>query len=110
MAHYLLRWQFSGAAAKGMVDRPQDRSGPARALVEAFGGTMLCYYFAFGEYDGIAIVEFPDAGSAAALSMRAASTGGFARFETTLLLTTKEAEAAMQKAKATAVDYRPPGA
>lgn len=110
MAHYLLRWQFSGAAAKGMVERPQDRSGPARALVEAFGGRLHSYFFVFGEYDGIAVAEFPDPGSAAALSMKAAATGGFARFETTLLLTPQEAEAAMQKAKATSVDYRPPGA
>jgi uncharacterized protein with GYD domain len=110
MAYYLYRWQFGSGAAKGMVDKPEDRSAPARALVEAFGGKLHCYYFMFGDYDGMAVVEFPDAGSAAACSMRAASSGGFARFETTPLLTTQEAQAALKKAKTTAVDYRPPGA
>jgi hypothetical protein len=48
--------------------------------------------------------------SAAACSMKAASTGAFARFETTALLTTTEAEAAMKKAKEAKVEYRAPNA
>ena len=55
----------------------------------------------FGEYDGIAICEFPDNTSVAACSMSAASTGAFTRFETTTLLTAKEAEAAMKQAHET---------
>ena len=73
-------------------------TGPATSLVEGFGGTLLSYYFSFGEYDGVGIAEFPDNKAAAACSMAAAATGGFARFETTTLLTAKEAEAAMQHA------------
>lgn len=109
MAHYLLRWQFKDSTTKGLVERPQDRTAPARTLVEGFGGKLLCYYFAFGEYDGLAICEFPDGESAAALSMKAAASGAFARFETTALLTAQEAEAAMRRANSTKVDYRAPG-
>jgi uncharacterized protein with GYD domain len=110
MSHFLLRWQFSDAAAKAMVGNPQDRTKPAQALVEGFGGKLHCYYFAFGEYDGIGIVEFPDNTSAAACSMTAASSGGFSRFETTALLTAKEAEAAMKQAHNTKTGYKPPSA
>ncbi len=110
MAHYLLRWQFKDATAKAMVDKPQDRTGPATSLIEGFGGKLLCYYFAFGDYDGVGICEFPDPVSVAACSMRAASTGAFARFETVALLTATEAEAAMRKAKESNVNYRPPNA
>ena len=110
MSHFLLRWQFKDATAKALMDTPQDRSGPAQALVEAFDGRMHGYYFALGEYDGIAICEFPDSGAALACSMRAASTGAFARFETTPLLTAQEAEAAMRRAKTTTVTYRAPNA
>jgi uncharacterized protein with GYD domain len=110
MSHYMLRWQFKDTAAKAMVEKPQDRTAPATALIEGFGGKLLCYYFAFGEYDGLGICEFPNAISIAACSMKAASTGAFARFETMALLTGAEAEAAMKKARDTSVNYRPPNA
>jgi uncharacterized protein with GYD domain len=109
MAHYLVRWQFKDTTAKGFLEHPQDRTRPATALVEAFGGKLLCYYFALGEYDGLGICEFPDAGSVVAFSMKASSSGAFARFETTALLTAQEAEAAMKRAQSTSVTYQPPG-
>src|SRR5690242_15355014 len=98
MSHFMLRWQFKDEAAKALVGKPQDRTGPAKTLVENFGGTMHHYYFAFGDYDGLAICEFPDNISVAACSMKATSTGAFARFETTALLSGKEAETAMKQA------------
>jgi uncharacterized protein with GYD domain len=110
MSHYLLRWQFKDATAKALVDKPQDRTAPAKALIEGFGGKLLSYYFALGDYDGIGICEFPDTVTVAACSMKAASTGAFARFETTALLTATEAEAAMKKAKDAKVEYRAPNA
>jgi hypothetical protein len=42
--------------------------------------------------------------------MKAASTGAFVRFETTVLLTAMEAEAAMKKAKEAKVEYQAPNA
>ena len=42
--------------------------------------------------------------------MAAAATGGFTRFETTALLTAKEAEAAMRRAHDTKTGYAPPHA
>jgi uncharacterized protein with GYD domain len=110
MPHYLFHWQWKDPSMKALTDNPQDRTGPAREMVEGFGGRMLCYYFAFGKYDGIAICEFPDDRAAAAFSMKAASSGAFARFETTHLMTPQEAQAAMNHAKTANVTYRPPGA
>jgi uncharacterized protein with GYD domain len=110
MSHYLIRWQFKDATAKALVDKPQNRTAPATALIEGFGGKLISYYFALGDYDGLGICEFPDTISAAACSMKAASTGAFARFETTALLTATEAEAAMKRAKEAKVEYRAPNA
>ena len=110
MAHYMLRWQFTSSSAKSMVGKPHDRTGPASALIEAFGGKLREYYFSFGEYDGVGIVEFPDNVSAGACSMTAASSGGFSKFETMPLLTAKEAEAAMKKAHDTKSGYQAPNA
>jgi uncharacterized protein with GYD domain len=110
MPHYLIRWQFKDATAKSLVDKPQNRTAPARKLIEGFDGQLLCYYFALGEYDGLAICEFPDTVSVAACSMKAAATGAFARFETMALLTATEAKEAMKKAKKAKVDYTAPNA
>jgi uncharacterized protein with GYD domain len=110
MPHYLLRWQLKDGTAKKLVEHPQDRTGPAKTLIQGFGGKLISDYFALGDYDGIGIVDFPDIVSVAACSMSAASTGAFARFETTALLTAQEAEAAMKQAKAAKPGYRPPNA
>jgi uncharacterized protein with GYD domain len=93
-----------------LVGKPHDRTGAATALVEGFGGKLHSYYISFGEYDGVGICEFPDNTAAAACSMGAAATGAFARFETTTLLTAKEAEAAMKLAHDTKTGYKPPHA
>ena len=110
MPLYELRWMFKDAAVKAMTERPQDREPPARDLIESFGGRMHHYYFMLGEYDGLAIVEFPDNASAAATSMRASASGAFARFETHPLMTAQEAQRAMQMVKDRAVAYRAPNA
>jgi uncharacterized protein with GYD domain len=110
MAHFMLRWQFKDTTAQALVDKPQDRTRAAKTLIEGFGGKLHSYFFALGDYDGVGICEFPDTVSVAACSMRAASTGAFARFETTALLTAKEAEAAMKQARDTKVGYKPPNA
>jgi uncharacterized protein with GYD domain len=110
MPHFMVRWQFTDTSAKALVSKPHDRTGAATALVEGFGGKLHGYYIAFGEYDGVAICEFPDNTAAAACSMSAAATGAFSRFETTTLLTAREAEAAMKQANKTKSQYRPPHA
>jgi uncharacterized protein with GYD domain len=101
---------FKDATVKAMTDRPQDREPPARELIESFGGRMHHYYFMLGEYDGLAIVEFPDNASAAATSMRASASGAFTRFETHPLMTAQEAQRAMQMVKDCTKAYRAPNA
>jgi uncharacterized protein with GYD domain len=109
MPHFMIRWQFTSTSAKALVGKPNDRTGAAKALVEGFGGKLVSYYLALGEYDGIAICEFPNNTAAVACSMSATATGGFSRFETTTLLTAQEAEAAMKQANQTKTEYKPPG-
>jgi uncharacterized protein with GYD domain len=110
MSHYLLRWQFSQSTMQSFAEKPQNRTQAAGALIEGFGGKLLSYYFSFGEYDGVAVCEFPDAISVAACSLKASGTGAFTRFETMPLLTAAEAETAMQKVKASKVAYQAPNA
>ena len=108
MSHFMIRWQFTAPSAKALVEKPNDRTGAAKALIEGFGGKMHNYYFSFGDYDGLAICEFADATVAAACSLSAMATGAFNHFESTVLLTAKEAEAAMKQAHNTKTGYKPP--
>ena len=87
---------------------PHDRTERARTLIEGFGGKLLCYYFAIGEWDGVGICELADTTTAVAIAMSATSTGAFTGWETTALLTGEEAEAAMHKAHGTKTGYRAP--
>ena len=62
------------------------------------GGKISDVYYAFGEYDAIAIGEFPDNVSAASFSA-AISAGGTAKaVKTTPLMTEEEGVEAMQRA------------
>jgi uncharacterized protein with GYD domain len=92
-----------------MAGRSQRGEALARAFVEGCGGRMhQCSML--GEYDGLAIVEFPSNEAAAATSMRASASGAFARFETHPLMTAQEAQRAMQMVKDCTKDYLAPNA
>ncbi len=59
MATYLSQFSYSLDSVKGMVAKPQNRREAAEKVFAATGGRLLDMYFCFGDYDGIAIAEFP---------------------------------------------------
>ena len=59
MPFYLFQWQYKDPAMKAMMETPQDRPAELRKAVEAFGGRLHQFFFAFGEYDGVSIVSSP---------------------------------------------------
>lgn len=106
MPLYLARWRYQPEAIKAMIDNPQDRRKPTADLAESVGAKNVGFWFAFGEFDGIALTEAPDNATALAAVMAAAGGGAISNLETTVLVDMDEAQAAMRKAaKAT---YRPP--
>ncbi len=106
--HYLIQFRYSAAAMKAMVDKPQDREAAARAAIEAYGGKMHCFYFAYGKHDGLTVSEFPDNEHAMAALMALNAAAGVAGTTTTPLVTSAEATAAMHLAHDTRSTYRPP--
>jgi uncharacterized protein with GYD domain len=106
MPQYLGRFSYSTDAVRALVQSPQDREAAAREVVESLGGRLLGFWFAFGEFDGVFIVEVPDNATAASLAMIVGGSGAMAKFETTPLLGMDEAKEAMRKASAAA--YRAP--
>lgn len=106
MAKYLLKGNYVGAGIKGlMADGGTKRREAASAAIQSVGGTLDCLYYAFGDTDLFGICDFPDAASAAALSLVVNSTGAVA-ISLTPLMTPEDVDAAVAKSPS----YRPPGA
>ena len=105
MAKYLVSVSYTAEGAKGLrKDGGTKRQHVAGKAIEGMGGTMESFYFCFGDRDAIVICDFPDAVSAAALSLAISSTGAV-RLTTTPLLTPAEMDKACGKKTA----YKAPG-
>ncbi len=107
MPLYLGRFSYTTDAMRALLDQPQDRSAAAREVAESLGGKLLGFWFAFGEHDGVFLMEAPDNASAVAVAMAVGAGGAVSNIDTTVLLDMDEAQDAMRKAAA--ATYRPPG-
>ena len=108
MPYYLHQFSYSREAVSAMVDTPSDRRAAAEAVFSAGGGRLVDLYFCFGEFDGIAISEFPSTVDGASVALAVSASGAFSRLQTTALITNDEAMQAMRKAGAIAAGYAPP--
>ena len=107
MGHYLVEGSYSGASAKAMVASPADRAVQAKSLVESLGGTFHHFFFALGDIDFVFLYEASEETVPMAISLAAASSGGFSKVKTTKLITSAEAQSAMTRAQG--AKYVPPG-
>ncbi len=92
-----------------MVQRPEDREAAARSVIEANGGRLLSFYWMFGDHDGLAIYETPDAIVAAIVLAGIRSSGRIARLMTRSLLTGEEAQRVLDHGQVRPDHLRPAG-
>ena len=107
MPFYLVQAKYTSAGAKGLTSNPQDRGEAVAKLAEAVGGKLHAFYYAFGDYDAVMIVEAPDNVSIVSMVMTGSGAGG-STIKTTPLLTREEGLAAMRKAGTLADRWTPP--
>ena len=107
MARYMIQATYSQQGIADLVKNPQDRSVHFGSLVEAMGGRVISFDFAFGAHDAVVIAELPDNVSVATLSMAIGAGGAISNFNTTVLISMEEAVEAMRRAGT--IGYRPPG-
>lgn len=106
MPVYLLRASYRPEGVKGLLkEGGTKRRAAIQKMVEAAGGRLHAFYFAFGDEDVVSIVEFPDHASAAAVSL-AVNAAGSVKIHNTVLITPEEMDVATKKS----VAYRAPGA
>jgi uncharacterized protein with GYD domain len=108
MPFYMVQAKYDTESYKGLTSSPEDRGATAAKLIEAAGGKLHAFYFAFGEYDTVIIVETPDNVSVAA-AVLAALAGGGQSTKTTPLMTREEGIEAMRKAASIASSWIRPG-
>ena len=108
MPRYLHQFGYSTESVKGMVSTPQNRREAAERLFNAAGGKLIDMYFCFGQFDGVAISEFPSQVDAATVALTVGASGAFSTMQTTVLIDMDEAVQAMQKAGKLTSSYKPP--
>ncbi len=105
MPKYLVAVRYTAEGAQGVIrEGGSTRRRAAQQVIESVGGTLECFYFAYGETDMYAIADFPDDLVPVAVSLAVAASGGSV-MSTIPLLTPEQ----MDAAAGLAVTYRPPG-
>lgn len=112
MHRYVIFFKYGDNAIKAMTENPQDRSAQGAKISESFGGKQDVIYFfpGGGEFDGMALGEYPDNVTAEGLALFLRATGNFPKVKVSPLITAEEFKAAMEKAKNVKSSYTPPTA
>jgi uncharacterized protein with GYD domain len=105
MPLFLTQVAYTHEAWQALIHNPQNRMDAIRPAIEKLGGKVISGYFAFGDYDTIAILELPDNVAAAAIAIAFAAGGACKSVKTTPLMTTAEGIEALKKAAGTG--YKP---
>jgi uncharacterized protein with GYD domain len=98
MSSYLLQVGYTPEAWASLIAKPHDRLDAVRPAIEKLGGKITQGWFAFGDYDLVAIIEMPSNVEAAAFSLAATAGGAIRTIKTTPLMSTAEGIEAMKKA------------
>ena len=107
MPQFLIQFNYVSQAKRALIDHPEvDHAAQAGKMVASLGGKLLGYWYSFGNFDGVVLVEAPDHSTVAAITMAIGATGEVSRMETTVLITMEEAQKATGKA-ATATHLPP---
>jgi uncharacterized protein with GYD domain len=105
MAKHLISANYTAEGMAGVRSAgAKTRVDAVSTMLEAMGGRLESFYFAFGETDVFAIAEVPDDEAAAAVAIAINSSGAVST-HTTKLLTVDQIDEALRRT----VDYRPPG-
>ena len=109
MAKYLVRGSYTQEGLKGLLkEGGSARRDAVTKAVEAFGGSMEMFYFAFGCDDFFMIFDLPDNATAAAASLLG-NAAGTTKVTYTVLVAPEEIDQATELANRKMAAYRPPG-
>lgn len=107
MAKYLICGSYTEKGLKGLLkDGGTKRMEESKQAVESLGGTLECYYFAFGDNDFYFIVDHPDNLTENLVAgVLLAGASGTVKLKTVALIAPEQ----IDKAVDMSMDWRPPG-
>jgi uncharacterized protein with GYD domain len=106
MAKYMIKASYSTEGIKGLMAKGGTaRRDAIEKLVTGVGGSVESLYFAFGADDVYVVVDAPSHEAMAAVAGTVTSSGALSDYETVVLLTADQLDAAANMS----VDYNPPG-
>jgi len=109
MATFILTGRYTLDAVRGLMSKPEDRTGAVAAIVSAAGGKMLSYYVTTGDTDFMLIAEADNAEDFLAGVMVAGASGSVTGVKTVRAWSSGEFAKVAEKAGAIASSYRAPG-
>ena len=106
MPKFLLKATYTSDGAKGLLkEGGTKRRAAVQKIIEAAGGKLEAFYYAYGDDDAFIIVDLPDAMAGLAISLTV-NASGVVRLSSLPLITPEEVDAASKKS----IEYRAPGA
>jgi uncharacterized protein with GYD domain len=108
MPRFLIEAAYTPEAWAALLENPTNRAEALKAVLDTCGARLETAFFAFGEYDIVAIIEAPDNASAAAISLAINSGGAVKACKTIPLMTMEEGMEAMRKGARARAVYVPP--
>ena len=101
MPLYLHQFKYKDDHIRRMLSSEEeiDREEVIREATGAFKGKLHGFYFCFGEYDGVAITEFPSEMLALACAVAIFGQGRVKALDTTPLITASESVKAFRLAQ-----------
>ena len=106
MPKFLIKAAYQTEGARGLLkEGGTKRRAAVQKIVEAAGGKVEAFYYAYGEDDAFIIMDLPDVAAGLAISLTVNASGAV-RLSTVPLITPEELDAASKKG----VKYRAPGA
>jgi uncharacterized protein with GYD domain len=109
MATFILTGRYSLDAVRGLMAKPEDRTGAVAAIVNAAGGKMVSYYVTTGENDFMLVAEADAAEDFMAGVMVAGASGSVTDMKTVRAWSSGEFAKVAEKAGKIADSYRTPG-
>src|SRR5215467_4270671 len=106
MSKYMISANYTAEGMAGVrAAGAKSRVDAVSTMLDAMGGSLESFHFAFGDTDVFAIVDVPDDESAAAVAI-AINSSGAVNTSTTKLLTVDQIDEALRRT----VNYQAPGA
>lgn len=106
MPKFLLKATYTSDGAKGLLkEGGTKRRAAVQKVIEAVGGKLEAFYYAYGDDDAFIIADLPDVMAGLAISLTVNASGAV-RLSSLPLITPEEVDAASKKS----IEYRAPGA